>query len=121
MSWPAARRPPISEYLLALAQPAMRMPSTDTDETARAKKMPAGKSAKQASGPNGTTSDEQERAISTTIGAILKMRRSAGRGTMSSFCSHLPTSANSCSEPYGPASIGPSRLCMKLIILNRKR
>ena len=40
MSWPAARRPPISEYLLALAQPAMRMPSTETDDTARAKKMP---------------------------------------------------------------------------------
>ena len=50
-----------------------------------------------------------------------KIRRSAPRGLMSSFWMNLPTSANSCSEPYGPASIGPSRLCMKLIILNRKR
>ena len=30
----------MSEYLFALAQPAMRMPSTDSDDTASAKKMP---------------------------------------------------------------------------------
>ena len=30
----------MSEYLLADDQPAMRMPSTDIDDTARAKKMP---------------------------------------------------------------------------------
>ena len=58
---------------------------------------------------------------STTSGAIRKMRLSARSGEMSSFCSHLPTSANSCMLPYGPASIGPRRLCMKLIILNRNR
>ena len=58
---------------------------------------------------------------STTSGAILKIRLSAWVGYRSSFCSHLPTSANSCIEPYGPASIGPRRLCMKDIILNRKR
>ena len=40
MSCPAARRPPINEYLFALAQPAIRMPSTESDETASAKKMP---------------------------------------------------------------------------------
>ncbi len=45
---------------------------------------------------------------------------SARSGAVSSFCSHLPTSATSCSEPYGPASIGPRRLCMNDIILNRK-
>ena len=58
---------------------------------------------------------------STISGAILKIRASAFAGWMSSFCSHLPTSANSCIDPYGPASIGPRRLCMKLIILNRNR
>ena len=45
----------MSEYLLADAQPATRMPSTDTDDTARAKKMPVSRLAKMASGPNGTT------------------------------------------------------------------
>jgi hypothetical protein len=34
---------------------------------------------------------------STTSGAILKIRWSAAAGAVSSFCSHLPTSANSCS------------------------
>ena len=49
-----------------------------------------------------------------------KSRRSARSGTMSSFWRNLPTSASSWIEPYGPASMGPSRLCMKLIILKRK-
>ena len=30
----------MSEYLLAEAQPAIRMPMTESDDTARAKKMP---------------------------------------------------------------------------------
>ena len=83
--------------------------------------MPAWKSVNQTSGPNGTTATSRNVEVSTTSGAILKMLRSAASGAVSSFCSHLPTSANSCSEPYGPASIGPRRLCMNDIILNRKR
>ena len=59
--------------------------------------------------------------MSTTNGAALKTMRSAFSGMMSSFWRNFPTSASSCSEPYGPASMGPNRLCMKLIILNRKR
>jgi hypothetical protein len=57
----------------------------------------------------------------TIAGASRNTNRSARSVEMSSFCSHLPTSARSCSEPYGPASIGPSRLCMKLTNLNRYR
>ena len=49
-----------------------------------------------------------------------KMTGRPGPGSMSSFWRNLPTSARSWSEPWGPASIGPRRLCMKLIILNRK-
>ena len=75
----------------------------------------------QASGPNGTTTINRNVDTSTMIGAILKIFASAFSGMMSSFCSHLPTSAMSCIEPYGPASIGPSRLCMNDIILNRNR
>ena len=56
----------------------------------------------------------------TTNGAIAKRRRSARSGKMSSFWRNLPTSAKSCIEPYGPASMGPRRLCMKLTILKRK-
>ena len=36
MSWPAARRAPMSEYLLAVAQPAISTPITEIDDTARA-------------------------------------------------------------------------------------
>ena len=36
MSWPAARKPPMRAYLLADAQPAIKMPTTDSDDTARA-------------------------------------------------------------------------------------
>ena len=74
----------------------------------------------QASGPNGTAATSRNVDTNTISGAILKMRWSAASGAVSSFCSHLPTSANSCIEPYGPASMGPSRLCMNDIILNRK-
>ena len=48
-----ARRPPSREYLLALAQPAMRMPSTPTDTTARAKNTPTERSCTLCSGPTG--------------------------------------------------------------------
>ena len=53
--------------------------------------------------------------------AALVKGLSARSGMMSSFCSHLPTSARSCMDPNGPASMGPRRLCMKLTILNRNR
>ena len=55
----------------------------------------------------------------TTKMAALKMKRSALSGCRSSFWRNLPTSAKSCIEPYGPASIGPRRDCMKLTILKR--
>ena len=45
--------------------------------------------------------------MSTTNGAALKTMRSALAGMMSSFWRNFPTSASSCSEPYGPASMGP--------------
>ena len=35
MSWPAARRPPISEYLLADDHPAISTPMVESEETAR--------------------------------------------------------------------------------------
>ena len=55
----------------------------------------------------------------TTNGAPPKTNRSALRGKMSSFWTNLTTSAISWRLPCGPASIGPSRLCRWLTILNR--
>ncbi len=98
-SWPAALRPPISEYLLADAQPAMRMPITDMEETARARKMPVSMSMNQRSGPAGMTSTNRNVEISTTNGASLNTTRSAAAGIRSSFWRNFPTSARSCSDP----------------------
>ena len=89
----------MSEYLLAEAQPAISTPSTDTDDTARAKKMPVSRSAKTASGPNGTTTYTKNALTMTTKGASANSRRSARSGKMSSFWRNLPTSAMSCREP----------------------
>ena len=44
-----------SEYLLADAQPAISTPMTDSDDTARAKKMPASRSSTTRRGPAGMT------------------------------------------------------------------
>ena len=100
------------------------MPSTLIDDSAIARKTPAvmpwpGSPVKIASGPNGTTMNSTNVETSTMIGAIVKIRLSARSGMMSSFCRNFATSAKSCMDPNGPASIGPSRLCMKLTILKR--
>ena len=94
---------------------------TEIDDTARAKKIPVSTSMNHASGPAGMTRTSRKVEMRTTKGAAMNTHRSALRGKMSSFWRNLPTSARSCKEPYGPASIGPSRLCIKLIILNRNR
>ena len=94
---------------------------TEMDDTASARKMPVSTSMNQASGPAGMTSTSRNVEMSTTNGAALKTTRSALAGMMSSFWRNLPTSASNCSDPNGPASMGPSRLCMKLIILKRNR
>ena len=55
-----------------------------------------------ASGPKGTTTYSRNVDTITTNGARREHPRSARSGTMSSFWRNLPTSAISCSEPYGP-------------------
>ena len=50
-----------SEYLLADAQPAISMPSTDSDDTARAKKMPVSRLAKHGVGPERHDDVDEER------------------------------------------------------------
>jgi len=58
--------------------------------------------------------------ISTMTGASPNTKRSDRSGKMSSFWMNLRPSATSCRVPWGPASIGPRRLCMWLIIFRRK-
>jgi hypothetical protein len=56
-----------------------------------------------------------------TAGAAAKTRRSAWAGMMSSFWMNLMPSPMSWNQPWKPpGSMGPSRLCMWLIILSRK-
>src|SRR3954464_7520659 len=95
MSWPAARRPPSSEYLLADAQPAMRMPIAEIDDTASAEKMPTSRMVNAAQGPNGTTPYTSSTDATIRYGASLNSFSSASVGVMSSFWSDLPTSASS--------------------------
>ena len=100
------------EYLLADAHPATRMPITEMDDSASARNTPVSRLTKNASGPKGITTASRKVEASTMYGASLKRRSSARSGTRSSFWRNLPTSATSCSVPWGPASMGPSRLCM---------
>jgi len=81
----AEDKPPMREYFDALAQPAIKMPITETELTASAKKMPVSKSTKTASGPKGTTNTSKNVLANTTYGAATKTFRSARAGTMSSF------------------------------------
>ena len=58
--------------------------------------------------------------MTTIAGARAKTRRSASSGMMSSFWRNLMPSPTSWNQPWKPpGSIGPSRLCMWLIILSR--
>jgi len=98
----------------------MSTPMTEMEDTAKAKKMPVSRSSTMRSGPTGTTTKSRKVEISTTRGARAKTMRSAFSGKMSSFWRNFTPSATSWSTPWGPASMGPRRLCMWLIIFIRK-
>ena len=83
--------------------------------------MPTGRSVTIAAGPAGMTTNSRNVVAKMMNGGSLNNVLSALSGMMSSFCSHLPTSATSCSVPCGPASMGPKRDCMKEMSLKRKR
>ena len=99
MSWPAARSAPMSEYLLADAHPAISTPSTDSDDTARAKKIPTSRFWAMRCGPAGTTTKSRKVDMITTAGARAKTQRSARAGKMSSFCTNFTKSPMSWNQP----------------------
>jgi len=50
------------------------------------------------------------------IGAITKIREFAFVGITISFTNNLNPSANGCSNPHTPTTLGPRLLCMEAII-----
>ncbi len=83
--------------------------------------MPTSSGATTSRGPAGITTNTRNVDSTTTAGASAKTRRSASFGMMSSFCMNLTPSPMSWNQPWKPpGSIGPSRLCMWLIIFSRK-
>ena len=112
MIWAADRRPPSSEYLLKLDQPAISSPTTVSPPTAKKYSRPMFKSWPNSPGANGMTSSPITVAMKTTTGASVKTRRSAPVGVKSSFASTLSPWTTERSEPArtrpGPGRSGGS-------------
>ena len=102
MIWFTARIADNSAYLLFDPQPAMKRPTISIDETARKNKMPMLRSATPSPGANGIVAKMSMHGTRNTTGARLNTRRSATRGTMSSFIISFRASAIGCSRPCGP-------------------
>jgi hypothetical protein len=67
--------------------------------------------------PTGTTVKMSSAGRRARYGASLKTNRSARSGMRSSLKNSLTPSASVWSSPYGPARLGPIRLCMSLMTL----
>src|SRR5215212_5499921 len=98
----AARIAPSRAYLFALAQPAIRVPSTPTALTARTNSSPASRSAPTRDGDSGSAAIATRYGTSATAGASRKTGRSAAAGTISSFWANLTPSASSCAQRDRP-------------------
>ncbi len=118
ISCAATRRPPSSENLLALDQPAISEPSTPTLISASTKNRLGSMIEAAWSGATGITTRTTRYGISATAGASRKTVRSAAAGMTSSFWTNFTPSATSCAQPWKPpAYIGPTRACMCAIAL----
>ena len=101
------------------SRPSARRSPTATTPRARRTRRRRGL-ARSSRGPAGITTKTRNVDSTTIAGASSKTRRSASAGMMSSFCMNLMPSPMSWYQPWKPpGSIGPSRLCMWLIIFNR--
>ena len=99
----------------------MSTPMTERDETANAKNTPVSRFSTTRSGPAGMTTKSRNVEMSTTVGAMAKMARSAWSGMMSSFWMNFTPSPISWYQPWKPpGSMGPSRLCMWAMVFIRK-
>ena len=99
MIWFTARITESSAYLLFDPQPPMKSPTISMADTARKKRMPMLRSATPSPGAKGRVAKISMDGIRKTIGARLYTRRSASRGTISSFIISLSASAMGWSRP----------------------
>ena len=117
MTCAADRRPPSSEYLLKLDQPAISRPTTDRPPTAKKYSRPMLRS-----WPNrpGRERDDQQASSrwpgSTTTGAQVKTSASAPVGVKSSFMRTLSPWTTDSSDPNGPTRSGPIRRFISAMI-----
>ena len=113
MIWLTARITDSSAYLLFEPQPAMNRPTISIDDTARKNSTPVLRSATPMPGANGIVAKISRHGTRKTIGARLKIGRSAASGIRSSFSSSFTPSAIGCSSPCGPTRYGPMRDCSR--------
>src|SRR6478735_12490150 len=64
-------------------------------------------------GPNGMTANVTNAGTVAMTGARTKTSLSAAFGVMSSLSASFTPSANDCSRPKGPCTLGPMRCCMR--------
>src|SRR5438477_2837158 len=121
MSWPADRRPPMSEYLLLDAHPAITMPSTVIEPSVVRYSRPTFRLAPTKSGANGRTTNDASIGLNTMAGAARKNGASVSRARMSSLLRSLIASANVWSSPNGPVWYGPRRSCMTAWIFRSRK
>src|SRR5436190_24190166 len=103
---------PSNEYLLLLAQPAIRIPITETDETALTYNTPILISHIWNPLANGIGARMSMAMMITTNGARLNKNLSAPSGVSPSFTTSFNVSARVCSVPPGPTRFGPKRICI---------
>src|SRR5438045_463835 len=121
MSWPADRRPPMSEYLLLDAHPAITMPSTVIEPSVVRYSRPTFRLAPTKSGANGRTTNDASIGLNTMAGAARKNGASVSRARMSSLLRSLIASAKVWSSPNGPVWYGPRRSCMTAWIFRSRK
>ena len=61
---------------------------------------------------NGITAQATSASMKVSIGAMRNSTRLAPDGMMVSFISSFRPSANGCSRPNGPTTLGPLRSCI---------
>src|SRR5476651_169418 len=93
------------------AQPAMMMPYTLSDEIAKTYRMPTLISAITQPELTGITAQAASASVQVTSGARRNTPLFAPAGMVGSLNTNLSRSANDCSRPHGPTTLGPRRIC----------
>src|SRR5215211_7484807 len=100
---------PIKEYLLLLAQPAIKILITIMDETALTYNTPMFRFHNWKSFAKAIGAINNIATTNAITGARLNKNLSAPPGVNPSFTNSFKVSANDCNIPLGPTLLGPSR------------